>query len=320
MAELDADRLREAIPDDVDSVMEIAAEVRLDAVVTPDDVSRIIHRLLRAVPASTVASTLLATAVDALHDGPEEPVILADVVAREHVEALVDGVVGLHPALADALDELTESPLVGALASRFITRLVTDVLQANRAVAEKIPGMGSIMSFGTSAASRVISAADRPLQMVGDTANKGAAIAVRRLNAVVIDTLRDPLLRAAAMEVWDTQGTRPLRSPSASVSRDQVQDVAGVLQEIVIGAAPSAPLSRFVDTVVESFLGIYGPYPVATLIEDMGVSRDDVAAEAQALLPGMIAAARDDGRLEQVVRDRLAPFFASPEVTAILAR
>ncbi|WP_278258767.1 hypothetical protein [Nocardioides convexus] len=100
-------------------------------------------------------------AADALYDGPTETFTLAEVLDRENAERIADELLANTDVLAAALDDLTRSPLVTSLASRFVTRIVTDVVQTNRAMAEKIPGVGSLVSFGASAAGRVVGAADK---------------------------------------------------------------------------------------------------------------------------------------------------------------
>ena len=59
---------------------------------------------------------------------------------------------------------LTRSPLVGTVASRFMGRIVGEVMQVNQAAANKIPGLGSLMSFGTGAASKARGAADKQFE------------------------------------------------------------------------------------------------------------------------------------------------------------
>jgi hypothetical protein len=73
------------------------------------------------------------------------------------------------------------------------------------------------------------------------------------------------------------------------------------------------------DECVDVFFERYGDWSVAALLSEVGVGREDIAAELQALLPPAVEAARADGRLAGLVRDRLAPFFTSPAVQEILA-
>ncbi len=73
-------------------------------------------------------------------------------------------------------------------------------------------------------------------------------------------------------------------------------------------------MAAWVRTVFE----LHGDTPVAELLVDLGLTRDDVLAVATAVGPPLVAAAAADGRLEAAVRARLEPFFHSPQVAAIL--
>jgi hypothetical protein len=308
------------IADDVDDLLAAGARLPLGRLVAAEDVKRVIHLIAEKVPASTAASTLVAMTADVAYDGPAEQFTLADLIDRDHVEGLVDEALGLTDLAEKFLDQLTESPLVATMAARFVGRIVNDVVAANRAVAEKIPGVGSLVSFGANAAGRVMGAADKQFeQLLGDTAGKGAVFAMRRLNKVVLDTLRDPTTRDAVLEVYDLYADQPVVRLDQLGRREDVHRVAGLLQDIVIAGAPTEAVLALLDALVDGFFATYGDHPVSTLIEDLDITRDDLVAHATAIVPGLLAAAHESGELERLVRARLQPFFDSPEVAAILA-
>ena len=323
LEQLTGPRLPELLERDVDDLLAVAGRIRLDAAVDPTDVTRVVHRVMGTVPACTTATTMVQATADQIHEGPTARVAPADVVDREQVEALVDALMPLRPLVGQALDRMADSPRMGTLASGFVTKLVVDVLEANRSMAQKIPGVGSLVSFGTNAATKVVGVADKQVQsLLGDTAGKGAAFAVRRLNKVVMDTLNDPMMRDAVLEVWDAHAGDAfdgVGDDEGQVGRDDIRTLAGVLQDIVIAAGPSEPALAFAEAWIATFFDIYGEYPIATLLEELEVSRDDLVADAIAIVPPLVAAAHEDGWLEQAIRTRLEPFFASPAVTAILA-
>lgn len=320
LGELIGDRLLEVIERDVDELLLRADEVRLAEVASSDAAIMVLDRLLATLPASAAARTMARATADQVHDGPAVPVAPAQLVDREQVAALVDATLAMRPLLAQVLDRLTASPRVGTLASGFITRLVVDVLEANRSMAKKIPGVGSIVSMGTNAATRMVGVADKQVQALlgGETGSKGTAMAVRRLNSVVLATLDDPSLRDAVLEVWDTYAGDPVDGIGEVVDRDDVRRLAAVVQDIAASAAPSAPVREFLATWVQTFVDLHGDRSLATLMEELGLTRDDVVLVARTLVPPLVAAARDEGRLEQAIRGRLEPFFHSAEVAAIL--
>ncbi len=319
MDELAGDRLLEVIERDVDELLAAAAHVRLADVAEPDAVIEVVELLLANVPASDVATSLVQATADQLHDGPSSPIVPADLVDREQVAELVDAALTMRPLVGQALDRLTESPQAGSLAARFVTRLVVDVLEANRSMAKKIPGVGSLVSFGTNAATRMVGVADKQVQaLLGDSTSKGTAMAVRRLNSVVMATLEDPALRDAVLELWDTLGHEPVDGIGDVVERDDVRRLAAVLQDLASTAAPSPPVHAFVAAWVRTVFDLHGETPVGVLLVDLGITRDDVVAVATTIGPPLVAAAVADGRIEAAVRTRLEPFFHSPQVAAIL--
>jgi hypothetical protein len=308
------------IEEDVDDLLAAGGQVPLESLVTAAEVKDLVRLVVDKVPPSTAASTLVEMAADVAYDGPPQPFTLADLIDRDHVEGLVDEALGLTDLAEKFLDQLTESPLVATTASRFVGRVVNDVVAANRAMAEKIPGVGPLVSFGAKSAGRVIGAADRQLeQVLGDTAGKGAVFVMRRLNKVVVETLKDPTARDAVLEVYDLYADQPVVRLDQLGRREDAQRVAGLLQDIVIAGAPTDAVLALVDALVDGFFATYGEEPVTRLIQELDLTRDDLVAHATAIVPGLLAAAHESGEMERLVRARLEPFFSSPEVAAILA-
>jgi hypothetical protein len=259
----------------------------------------------------------LATRV--AHDGPAEPYPLGQLVDREQVEVLVDAVLGLSPVLERALERLTASPLVGTMASRFMGRIVGEVLQANKAVADKVPGLGSLMSFGTSAASRVMGAADKQFEgLIGDTVGKSGTFAVRRLNKIVIETLQDPTTREAVLQVWDLASRQEVRGLSDQATYDELAGVVDAIHDVAITALTSEQVAHLGDVVVEAFFERFGGYTPTELLAELDLGRDEVVADLVRMAPRVVGALRESGDLERLVRAHLEPFYDSAEVRAIL--
>lgn len=313
--ELTGPALPTVIARDVDDLLAAGSRVHLDALVGAAEVKNLIRFALETVPASSGASTLVIAAADAAYDGPSETYTLSDVIDRENVESLATEILGMTDLAEKFLDQLTESPLVATMASRFVGRIVNDFVAANKAVADKIPGLGSLVSFGTSAAGKVVGAAG---DVLGDTAGKGAAFALRRLNKVVIDTLKDPTTHDAVLEVFDLYADQPMVRLNQLGGREDLHRIAGLLQDIVVAGAPTEPVLALTDALVDAFFATYGAHPVTTLLTDLDITRDDIVEHAEAILPGLLATAKESGELEALVRARLEPFFSSPAVAAIL--
>ena len=311
--------LPERIEEVVDELLALGRQVTINAAAPAELAKEVVHALLQELPASAAASTLVSVAADATYDGPSETFTLAEVIERDHVEQALAELFAHPDALAAFLDQIAESPLVSGLTTRFVGKLVAEVVATNRAVAEKIPGMGSLVSLGAGMAGKVVGAADKQFEgLLGDTAGKGTTFAMRRLNKVLIDSLQDPQAQQAALQVFDMYADTPLGGVEPLGDREGAHRVAGLAQEIAINGLASAPALALVDTLIDGFLAAYGEESPTTLVEDLGADRDLLVARAQAVAPPLIAAAIASGEVEAMVRRQLAPFWESPEVIALL--
>lgn len=309
--------LGELVAQEVQALLEVGRRIPLGALVDVDEVTALVADVLGRVPASTAASTLTAVLAEVLHAGPRGEHTVGEVIGRGHVEALTDAALAGTDTLRGALDDLTRSPAVAALAGRFMGRVVAEVVQTNRAMAEKVPGIGSLVSFGAGAAGKMMGATQLDA-LVGAAAGQGAGFAVRRLNAVVVDTLRDPGTRTAVLEVYDLYADQPLTGLDRAMTLEQAQELAGLVQDVVIDAAASEPVVALLGAVVEGFWATYAEHPVSELVEDLGLDAAGISEHATAMVARAVAAAREAGELEPMVRARLAPFWDSAEVAALL--
>ena len=319
ISKLSGEALALTITEEVDALLDIGTRVRVGELVAPHDVHALVAKLFETVPASAGGSTLVAMAADVVYDRSAERFALVDVIDKDSVERITDEVQGAAPLIEEVLDGLTNSPLVATIASRFVGRVVNDVIATNRAMAEKIPGMGPLVSMGAWSAGMMRGAADRSLdQMLGDTAARGAVFVMRRLNKIIVETLKDKTTRAAVLEIFDLYADKPVVRLDRVTSRDDVHRIADLIQDIVIAGAPAGPVLAIAEALIDGFFKIYGEETVSVLLDDLNLDRDMIVEHSISLVSGVINAAITTGELEQLLRTRLGEFYASPEVTKIL--
>ena len=300
-------------------LLDATAKRRLDEVADPAVVTAVVVRALTTVPGSAAVRGIVELVTTVVHDGPAEPFPLGDLADRAGVARLVDELLALHPVLERALERLTDSPLVGTMAARFMGRIVGEVVQANRTVADKVPGLGSLMSLGTSAASRAMGAADKQLEaLIGGTVGKGSTYAVRRLNKIVIETLRDPTTRDALLQVWDLLAAEPVAGLGRYVEREELDGLSAAVLDLVVSGTATEHAADLAAAVVAAFFDRFGALTPAELLDELGLDRSDVVADLVRSAPPVLDALRESGDLEQILRGHLAPFFGSDEVAALL--
>lgn len=180
LAELSGDRLAEVVARDVDDLLAVAARTTPAELADPEDVKRTARLLVERAGGSELVAPLVTGIAAAVYDlTANDEHRLGDVVDRDQVRALVRTVLGMRSLHEELLTRLGESPVVATVASWFVSKLVSDVMQQNRELAERLPGMSSLLSVGERAANRVRGATSRHLdQFLGDMAGKGAQLAL----------------------------------------------------------------------------------------------------------------------------------------------
>jgi hypothetical protein len=313
--ELTGKRLATVIARDVDDLLDLAGELTLAEVIEPDAVKGVLRGAAERLGGGALIADIALALSDAIYDLPaSDDHELGSVVDRDPVEALVVKVLSMDRLHEEAMRRLNRSPLVANVAAKFIGKIVSDFVAQQRQMAERVPGAKSLFSIGQSAANRVLS---NPL--VGDAANKGAKLAIKQTNSAVREVLKDAPLRGAAMEVWDLHADAPISDLRAYLTKQDLREIVVLVHAIITSGRASDWVGELIDTCVDAVLDRYGDRDIASLLPELGLSRDDLVADLRELLPPVIEAAKADGRLAELVRARLKPFFASKKVQTILA-
>lgn len=314
LAELDDDRVVDTVTRAVDDVLQVAARLPLARVADVEAVADVARRIVAAVGGSPELGEFVGALADAVYANEGE-YALGEVVAREPVDALVAHVLAMRTLQDRALERFTESPLVGVVAAKFVSTIVGDFVQQNRQRAEKLPGMSSLFSLGQSAASRMPG-----MGVLTDAAGKSAQYAVRSTRGAMREMMRDAPLHGAAMELWDLHADEPVGDLRAYLSQRELREFVLIVHDLLVSARDSELAADLVGIAVKVFFERFAERDLASLLADFGFGRDEVVADVVRLAPPLIAAAKADGTMAALLRERLAPFFHSPEVAKILKR
>ncbi|WP_280483674.1 hypothetical protein [Nocardia farcinica] len=319
LAEVSGERFAQVVARDVADVLAVADTIGFGEVVGLDQGKQTVATVVDLMGGSPVLADMVGVFADAVYDHIAENTdyTLGEVVDREPVEALLEKVFGMHQAQERILDRLTESPLVATVAAKFVDKLIDDFLQANRERAEKIPGVGSLMSLGQSAANRARKVADSS-SFVGDLAGKGALFALKRTNNAIREMLRDAPVHSAAMEFWDLHAGEPVSGLREYLTKKDLNELVLLCYEIAVTTREKEYFGLLVEQCVEVFYDKYRDYTLAAMLPELGLTADDITTEILRYGPAVIEAAKRDGVLARLLRERLEPFYTSDTVLTIL--
>ena len=166
----------------------------------------------------------------------------------------------------------------------------------------------------------MVGAADKQLDgLLADTAGKGGTLAVRRMNRIIVDTLRDPTTREAVLQVWDLVAAEPVRGLGEHVSEARSTASSTPLHDLVITTLAHPQTVALGHAVVDGFFERFGGYTPGELLAELELDRDDLVADLVRMAPGLVEPLVESGALERLLRAELAPFYESIEVARLLA-
>ncbi|MBF6450812.1 hypothetical protein IU429_24360 [Nocardia elegans] len=323
LAEVTGDRFAEVVARDVDDVLAVADTIVFRDVVSVDEARQTVRTVVNRMGGSPVLQDSVAVFADAIYDNIAEnnDYTLGDVVDREPVEALLEKMFGMHQAQERLLERLTESPLVATAASKFVDKLIDDFMESNRQMASKVPGVGSLVSFGTNAAKSARKAAEKASSgtFIGDMAGKGAMFALKRTNNAIREMLRDAPVHGAAMEFWDLHAGEPVSGLRDYLTQADLRELALLVHRIVVTTRDKEYVGVLLDECVDVFFTKYGDHTLGALLPELGLAADDIRTEILRYGPAVVEAAKRNGVLAKLIRERLEPFYTSEPVLAILA-
>ncbi|MFI6047270.1 hypothetical protein ACIA8C_37025 [Nocardia sp. NPDC051321] len=318
LAEVTGDRFAEVVARDVESVLGVADTLIFRDIVEVDQAKQTVATIIDLIGGSPVIADMVGVFADSIYDNiaANNDYTLGQVVDREPVEALLEKIFGMHQAQERILDRLTESPLVATVASKFVDKLISDFMEANKQIAGKIPGVSSLISMGQSAAKTAKKATESTF--IGDMAGKGAVFALKRTNNAIREMLRDAPVHDAAMEFWDLHADEPVSGLRDYLSQKDLNELVLICYEIAVTTREKEYFGLLVGECVEVFFTKYGDYTLAAMLPELGLTADDIAAEILRYGPAVIEGAKRNGVLAKLIRERLEPFYTSEKVLAIL--
>lgn len=320
IGEVSGDRLTEVVARDIDDLLAAFDEVTVAELVDAAEVKATARLIVEQPGASEVVRQLVRALGESTYQhAANEEHQLGDIVAREQVQLLVRKVLTMRRLHEEVLRRLSDSPTVATVASWFVGKLVSDVMAQNRARAEKVPGVSSLLSIGDRAASKVRSASGRHFdEVLGDLAGKGAQAALRRLNTAIQHTMAEAPMEGAAMEVWDLHADDKISGLKDYLSQEDLAELSEIGYEIWLGMRGTEYFGELLDSGIDVFFETYGSHSIPVLLADLNLSRDDLVAEVRRYAPQVVEALQRDGRLAALIRARLEPFFHSDTVLGLL--
>ena len=299
--------------DAIDRVTGLTKDVRLDDVVQREQVKGVAtkyvaqHRLRGAIPevAAEIAGRVRAH--------PADETRLGELVERRQVAELVTVISELRTLRNQVLRSLASTPGLQAGVGGLVHGIATGGVRQGLRIGRRLPGVAAGIGIGERVAGGAVEGLDRRSR---ELAEHGAAALLGYLGDRA--TLSDDELRAAVLEIWDAMAEQPIAALTGALSDEQLTDLCAALYAVWLDLRTSPYITAVVEAGIDHFFDTYGDTPVSELLAEFGLSRADLVEEAERFVPPLIAGLDRAALLEELVRPRLAAFYASPAARALL--
>lgn len=133
-------------------------------------------------------------------------------------------------------------------------------------------------------------------------------------------TLDSSELKDIAMQVWHSIKDLPFDQLLTGVDALDVEEFFVLVYEQWKHLRKTDYLQHLIETGIDVFFEVYGEYPVATMLDEIGITRQHLLNDAYRFSPRLIETLNAHGVLDQLIRLQLADFYYSADTQAIMTQ
>ena len=319
LEQLQGPALRARIEREVDLLLADAEQLLLKDVVSAEAVKETVRVYAVKLELGGGIPELVADIGQRLYQHPvHDETRLQQLLSDRQLGELLDKLLEMNEIQTQLLDEAVSNPVYSALAADIVYHGISSYLMQNK-LTGSIPGARTAMKLGKSVMKRATPGLEKSIE------DRLKGYVSRNLQSTLAESRRflterfDPeVVREAVLEVWDR------------IKRSKVSEFRRVLRSadledfFVIGYEYWHQLRKtdwyvqLIDAGVDGFFERYGGVTLGELLDEIGIQRDMLVADAMRFAPKAIEGLRQRGLLEPMVRRQLQDFYRSEAVQKIL--
>ncbi len=125
-------------------------------------------------------------------------------------------------------------------------------------------------------------------------------------------------LKDIALQVWHHIKLIPLNELSSGIAGIDVEEFFVLMYDSWRHLRQTDYMQQIILTGVDIFFDIYGQYPVAELLEEIGINQQHLTTEANRWLPQLIDVLNQHHILDELIRMQLAGFYSSDDTLTLI--
>lgn len=290
-----------------------ASKTPLNKLTTAARVKDISYRLVIDMPLPDTIAEVIGDIAGHLIQLPlNKKTQIGEVVDEALYEATIEQIL--------ALSELRDAVVAGSIESPLFSMLVSDILYNGirgylTAGTEKLGSVSGLLGKGAGALGKRLDSQMEP-RLRGYIESNAKVIAAQS-QTFLQNALTEERIRELGEEIWGAVQRSHL-SIAAVIDEDEIRRFATYGQQVWMSLRDTEYVSEMIYAGIDEFFNQHGKKNIAEVLALVGVDEALVAAEAEQILPELLAALSDTDYLEGLIRRRLTPFYQSKELAAAL--
>ncbi|HWY23353.1 MAG TPA: hypothetical protein VNX47_00455 [Nevskia sp.] len=319
LAQLEGPALRARIEQEVDALLGDAERISLNEVVTREAVKETVRVYAVKLELNAGIPELVADIAQRLHShGIHAKTRLRDLLSDQQFGEILDKLLEMKALRERLLDESVSNPVYSALAADIVYHGIKGYLSQNK-LTGNIPGARAAMKLGKSVMNRATPGLEGVIEeRLKGYVSKNIQSTLNESRRFLLDRFDPESIREVALDLWDRA-----KGSKVSVFRDYLR-AADLEDFFVIGYEYWHALRKtdwyvtLIDAGVDGFFDRYGDSSLGEILEEIGIARDMLVADAMRFAPKAIEGLRKRGLLEGMVRRNLEDFYRSGAVEKII--
>ncbi|HEX2806906.1 MAG TPA: hypothetical protein VHN80_12130, partial [Kineosporiaceae bacterium] len=303
--------LQESVTAEVGLLFDWLASVRLGDLVTAEQVSEWVQRIVVATPPSDEFARTIDECIRVVYQALLlQDVSVSDLLPRQNYEQHVDAIVEMRQIRPEVVTQITTTSVYSQLVAHLLYRGIKTYLVTENAIARKIPGASSLFRMGQHAMASAAPGLEKSIDnKLISFINGNVKETIGDSSAFLNKILDDAMIRTLADEVWAGNSGRTLASAVELLASSSLDDAVVAGRGVWLHLRETAFFREFVAQVVQEIFRLHGDKPVGVLLGLLGVTPVLVAREVGAAAEPIVEQARNSGYLEARIRSRLDAFY-----------
>ena len=314
-------KLKKFLHQEVDELLEYANSVTLERVVSTEQIMGLIRRVVVSMELDAGIPELAADlATEVLKAPVQSQTRLGDILSREQASAFVEEALELRHQRERVISEIMAHPVYQELVSNVVYHGLVNYLYEDNLITRSVPGVGSMMKFGKKMANKAVPGLDETFERrIKAWLSDSLPSLIARSEQFLHKALSDDELRDTVMAAWVSLEDRTIEDLQDGLGDVQLQEFVVLGYDFWLHFRQTPYFEGCVQAVVEGLYARYGNQPVMNLLADIGVTREVIVTELEAVGLPLVDLLRQEGYLEALLRRRLEPFYRSAATKKLLA-